>query len=134
MGRGGARKYPKADVCTYSLGEAWKDYVRNTGLARSFELSPYGHVHRSSAVNGRGLVKALDMITACYEVENSLQFKFSTLKEALQSVHNYYGSQRSQSMSFLSRQSATQSALVLLCSSWWMDGWVGGWAGGNVQL
>ena len=50
-----------------------------------------GHMQRSSAVSGRRVVKALDMITACYKVEVSLQFKFSTLKEALQSVHGYYG-------------------------------------------
>ena len=48
-----------------------------------------GHMQRSSAVSGRGVVKALGMITACYKVEVSLQFTFSTLKEALQSVHGY---------------------------------------------
>ena len=37
-----------------------KEYVKNTGLARSFELSPNGQVARSSAVSGRGLVQAHD--------------------------------------------------------------------------
>lgn len=90
-GRGGARNYPKADVCTYTLGEALKDYVKKTGLARSFELSPYGHLPRTAAANGRGLVKALDLITACYEVEPSLQFKFSDIKEALHVVQSHFG-------------------------------------------
>ena len=76
----------------FQLGEALKQYVRTTGLARSFELSPYGHLQRSSAVSGRGLVKALELIKACFQVEESLQFKFTTLKDALAvGVHNFFG-------------------------------------------
>ena len=76
----------------FELGEALKQYVRTTGLARSFELSPYGHLQRSSAVSGRGLVKAQELIKTCFQVEESLQFKFSTLKDALAvGVHNFFG-------------------------------------------
>ncbi|CAE7224265.1 unnamed protein product [Symbiodinium microadriaticum] len=91
-GRGGARNYPKADVDPFELGEALKQYVRTTGLARSFALSPYGHLQRSSAVSGRGLVKAQELIKACFQVEETLQFKFTTLKDALAvGVHNFFG-------------------------------------------
>ena len=76
----------------FELGEALKQYVKSTGLARSFELSPYGHLQRSSAVSGRGLVKALELIKACFQVEESLQFKYTTLKDALAvEVHNFFG-------------------------------------------
>ena len=91
-GRGGARNFPKKDVDPKSISEALTFYVKDMGLARAFELSPYGDsMARSAACSGKGLVKCSKLVSALHALEPTLSFKFVHLKEGLQDVGRSFG-------------------------------------------
>ena len=81
-GRGGARNFPKKDVDPKSISEALTFYVKDMGLARAFELSPYGDsMTRSAACSGKGLVKCSKLVSALHALEPTLSFKFVHLQD-----------------------------------------------------
>ena len=91
-GRGGARNFPKKDVDPKSISEALTFYVKDMGLARAFDLSPYGDsMTKSAACSGKGLVKCSKLVSALHALEPTLSFKFVHLKEGLQGVGRSFG-------------------------------------------
>ena len=91
-GRGGARNFPKKDVDPKSISEALTFYVKDMGLARAFDLSPYGNsMTKSAACSGKGLVKCSKLVSALHALEPTLSFKFVHLKEGLQGVGRSFG-------------------------------------------
>ena len=90
-GRGGARNFPK-NVDPKSISEALTFYVKDMGLARAFDLSPYGDsMTKSAACSGKGLVKCSKLVSALHALEPTLSFKFVHLKEGLQGVGRSFG-------------------------------------------
>ena len=76
--------FPKKDVDPKSISEALTFYVKDMGLARAFDMSPYGDsMTKSAACSGKGLVKCSKLLSALHALEPTLSFKFVHMKEGL---------------------------------------------------
>ena len=84
--KGGPRRMPTPSLDLVHLVDVLMSQVRHLGVSSAFQFGVYMHLGKTQAIDGAGLVAQESFLKALLDVNETLLFNYSDLKEGYSKV------------------------------------------------